>query len=145
MSTPTQELENSLLEWRRTQVIDYLAQGKRQTEIATVLKVDASTISRDVKFLRQEARDKQADYLENEIPFRHRLRVANMDRAITELWVLFEKETDNKAKKAILDSITDALIKQAAIDGDPTAIERAIRTVAKLRKTIQEQQQEAIA
>lgn len=145
MSTPTQELENSLLEWRRTQVIDYLAQGKRQTEIATVLKVDASTISRDVKFLRQEARDKQADYLENEIPFRHRLRVANIDRAITELWVLFEKETDNKAKKAILDSITDALIKQAAIDGDPTAIERAIRTVAKLRKTIQEQQQEAIA
>lgn len=146
MSTPTQELENQLLEWRRVQVIDYLAQGKRQSEIATILKVDPSTISRDYKFLRQEAKDKQAEYLENEIPFRHRLRVASMDKAIAELWALLEKETDNKGKKAILDSITDALIKQAAIDGDPIAIERAIRTVAKLRKTIQEQrEQETVA
>lgn len=138
MSTPTQELENSLLEWRRTQVIDYLAQGKRQSEIATILKVDPSTVSRDVKLLRQEAKDKQTEYLENEIPFRHRLRVASMDRAIAELWALLDKESDSKGKKAILDSITDALIKQAAIDGDPVAIERALRTVAKLRKTIQE-------
>jgi hypothetical protein len=64
-----------------------------------------------------------------------------MDKAIAEFWALLERETDNKGKKAILDCITDALIKQAALGGNPIAIERAIRTVAKLRKTIQGQQQ----
>jgi hypothetical protein len=113
------------------------AAGKTMTEIAETLKVDISTISRDIGFIREESRSKQAEYIDRELPFRHRLRVANMDRAITEMWELYEQEHDSRAKKALLDSITDTLLKQAAIDGDPLAIENAIKVVSSIKNRLE--------
>ena len=112
------------------------------TEIAVTLKLDTSTVSRDIKLIREEAKLKQAEYIESELPFRHKLRAAAMDKAIKELWQLFYKENDSRAKKAILDSITEALLKQAAIDGDPLAIEKAIKLTASLQKKIPDKESE---
>lgn len=140
--------KQDLITWRRTQALTMYAAGKTMTEIAEVLKVDVSTISRDIAYIRQESKERQSEYIESELPFRHALRVANMDKTVKELWRLYEKEQDSKGKKAILDSITDALIKQAAIDGDPIAIEKALKAVAKMRRMMsleQEQHPEVIA
>ncbi len=131
----------ALIEWRRAQALTMYAAGKTMTAIAEKLQVDISTISRDIAYLRQEAKEKQAEYIED-LPFRHKMRSANMDKAIAELWQLYENETDRKAKKALLDSITDALLKQAALDGDPLSIERALRAVSRIKKLKEKQEQE---
>ena len=41
------------VEWRRAKVLELLSKGDSQSEIAKVLQVDLSIISRDVYFLRQ--------------------------------------------------------------------------------------------
>lgn len=119
------------------------ASGKTMTQIADAFKIDISTVSRDIEQVRQEAKQKHADFIEQEIPFRHKLRTAGMDKAIKELWALFHSEKDGRTKKGILDSITDAYIKQAAIDGDPMAIQRALTQIARVKKALQEREEEA--
>lgn len=131
------------LQWRRIQELELLASGKTMTEIADTFKIDVSTVSRDIEQVRQEAKQKHAEFIEQEIPFRHKLRTAGMDKAIKELWALFHSEKDGRTKKSILDSITDAYIKQAAIDGDPMAIQRALTQIAKVRKQLEEREQVA--
>jgi transcriptional regulator len=44
------------VEWRRTKVLELLSKGDSQSEIAKTLQVDLSIISRDVYFLRQQAK-----------------------------------------------------------------------------------------
>jgi hypothetical protein len=131
-----------LIQWWRDTALSMYAAGKTMSAIADTLKVDISTISGDLLYLRKQVRDTQADYLEKEIPFRHKLRAANIDKAISEYWKLYETESDGRAKKALLDSITDALLKQAAIDGDPLSIERALKAVARLKRQMSTQEQE---
>src|SRR5689334_16744210 len=72
-----------LIQWRRAQALSYYAAGKTMSQIADILKVDISTISRDIAYLREECMQKQAEYIEAELPFRHKLRVTNMDKAIS--------------------------------------------------------------
>lgn len=135
--------QDEWLRWRRVEELEMYAAGKSMSEIAETFQLDVSTISRDIEQVRQEAKQKHAEFIEQEIPFRHKLRTAGMDRAIKELWGLFHSEKDARAKKGILDSITDAYIKQAAIDGDPMAIQRALTQIARVRKTLQEREQTA--
>ncbi|MGI0016478.1 MAG: helix-turn-helix domain-containing protein, partial [Nitrososphaera sp.] len=73
--------KQDLISWRRAQALTMYAAGKTMTEIAEVLKVDVSTISRDIAYIRQESKERQSEYIESELPFRHALRVANMDKA----------------------------------------------------------------
>jgi transcriptional regulator len=44
------------VEWRRTKVLEMLSKGDSQSEIAKVLQVDLSIISRDVYYLRQHSK-----------------------------------------------------------------------------------------
>jgi ParB-like chromosome segregation protein Spo0J len=82
---PTQTKQH-LIAWRCAQALTIYAAGKTMKEIAEILKVYISTISRDIAYIRQESREKQSEYIESELPFRHALRVANMDKAASELW-----------------------------------------------------------
>jgi transcriptional regulator len=45
------------VEWSRTKVLELLSKGDSQSEIAKVLQVDLSIISRDVYYLRQQSRE----------------------------------------------------------------------------------------
>jgi transcriptional regulator len=52
------------VEWRRNKVQEMLSKGDSQSEIAKTLRVDLSIISRDVYFLRQQAKDNIKRYIE---------------------------------------------------------------------------------
>ena len=122
-----------LIEWRRTKVIEYLAKGKSLTEISKILITSLPTISRDVKELREEAKQKQQDYIDNELPFQHKLAVTNLDKIIEEAWKIYESEEDARSKIATLNVIAEAVMKKQAVLGDPEQIEKAIKFVSSLR------------
>ena len=43
------------IDWRRTKVLELSSQGLNQSDIAGILKVDKSIVSRDIKYLRLQA------------------------------------------------------------------------------------------
>src|ERR687886_2090329 len=56
------------VEWRRTKVLELLSKGDSQSEISKVLQVNLSIISRDVYFLRQQAKDNIKRYIDERLP-----------------------------------------------------------------------------
>src|ERR671931_28691 len=56
------------VEWRRAKVLELLSKGDSQSEIAKILQVDISIISRDVYFLRQQAKHNIKRYIDERLP-----------------------------------------------------------------------------
>lgn len=53
------------IEWRRSKVLEYLAQGLNQRQIAEKLQLDPSTISSDVAVLREQSKERIRSHLED--------------------------------------------------------------------------------
>ena len=56
------------VEWRRNKVLELLSKGDSQSDIAKTLQVDLSVISRDVYFLRQQAKTNIKRYVDERLP-----------------------------------------------------------------------------
>lgn len=114
-----------------------LASGHTMTQIADKFKVEVSTISRDIEHLRKQARERQQVYIDEELPFQHRLAVASLDRVIEEAWRIFGSENGPKARLVALTVVSDAIMKKQSVLGDPSQIQRAIGAVSRLRGRIE--------
>jgi DNA-binding MarR family transcriptional regulator len=65
MSTKMQQI----IEWRRAKVMELVSKGEsNQSEIARILQVDKSIISRDIAQLRQQAKDNIKRYIDERLP-----------------------------------------------------------------------------
>ena len=56
------------LQWRRNKVLELSSQGHSQRDIADILHVDKSIISRDVAYLRQQAQDNLKSHIQDRLP-----------------------------------------------------------------------------
>ena len=56
------------VDWCRTKVLGLLSKGDSQFEIAKVLQVDLSILSRDVCFLRKQAKSSIKRYIDERLP-----------------------------------------------------------------------------
>jgi DNA-binding NarL/FixJ family response regulator len=59
MSTKMQQVE-----WRRRQVFELSSKGQSHTEIAKTLQISESTISKDLDYLRQQAKTNIKKYID---------------------------------------------------------------------------------
>ncbi len=75
--------------------------------------------------------------IEDDLPWRHKLAVANFDKIIKEGWAIYESETDSKTKLNTLNVLSDAVMKLQAVLGDPEVIESAIKTVSQLKSKLE--------
>ena len=82
-----------MIEWRRNKVQELLVQGYSQWDIADNLKVDQSTISRDIDYLRSQSKQKIRRYIDETLPeeyeshvcFRNPVRNIYRNRLYTKL------------------------------------------------------------
>ena len=66
------EQENNLINLRRAKIVELLAKGyTSQSEVARVLHIDDSTVSRDITFLKQEAQRNLKEHIESRIPHQY--------------------------------------------------------------------------
>ena len=62
-------MQQQQLEWRRAKVLELMIKGEtNQSEIARILQVDRSTLCRDVDYLRQQAKENIARYVDERLP-----------------------------------------------------------------------------
>jgi Trp operon repressor len=74
------------VEWRRTKVIELLSKGNRQSDIAKTLQVDLSIISRDVYFLRQQAKNNIKRYIDERLPEEYEKCLVGLTAITKEAW-----------------------------------------------------------
>jgi hypothetical protein len=93
----------NMIEWRRNTVLSKLSKGYTQADIAKELHLHPSTISLDVQFLKEQARENLHTHLKEKLPFEH-------SRAMTGINDLLKKAND------ILDNTKDPKLQLQTIN-----------------------------
>jgi hypothetical protein len=91
-------LKKDLIEWRREQVLKMRSLGSNMTDIAKTLKVDVSTISRDMAFLRVQAKENIKQYLNDRLPMEYEKCLTGLTSILEEAWNTSKNTQDNGEK-----------------------------------------------
>ncbi len=86
------------VEWRRAKVLELLSKGDSQSEIAKKLQVDLSIISRDVYFLRQQAKSNIKKYIDERLPEEYEKCLVGLNAITREAWLTSQQTEDKKRK-----------------------------------------------
>jgi len=78
------------IEERRKEVAQMLAQGHNETEIAQILGVHVSTISRDVKLLKKLSKRFVFDLAKGDLTYYYKQCIDGMDEIRREAWSLYK-------------------------------------------------------
>jgi len=114
-----------------------IATGFTQTSIANSIGVDKSTISLDLQAIRQEAKEGICDHIEETFPFVHKKTIAVFDEIIKQAWVTASQSlADQRVVLQALNVISDAVMNRQQVLGDSQYIEKAIRKVVEIRKSL---------
>ena len=77
---------------RLSKIISLYSKGLTQAEIAQDLGVDQSTVSRDLQFIKQEAKKKIETYLNEDILFEYLRYIAGSNEVTRKLWEMVQDE-----------------------------------------------------
>src|ERR671937_1895026 len=86
------------VEWRRAKVLELLSKGDSQSEIAKTLQVDLSIISRDVYFLRQQAKANIKRYIDERLPEEYEKCLVGLTAITKEAWNTANNTEDKREK-----------------------------------------------
>jgi predicted transcriptional regulator len=84
---------------RLSKVISLYSKGLNQEEIAQELHVDQSTVSRDLRFIKHEARKQIERYLREDILFEYMRYMAGSNEITRKLWQIVENESATTKEK----------------------------------------------
>jgi hypothetical protein len=120
---------------RLSKVISLYSKGQSQAEIAQELNVDQSTVSRDLQFIKQEAKKKIEKYLNEDILFEYLRYIAGSNEVTRKLWEIVQNErTMTKDKMNALSMLMQSYNKRLeALNGGPESYMNAKKSVSEIK------------
>jgi DNA-binding MarR family transcriptional regulator len=92
-------MEQQIIEWRRTKVMELLSKGEiNQSEIARILQVDKSIVSRDIAYLRQQAKENIKRYIDERLPEEYEKCLVGLTAITKEAWDTTHQTEDKREK-----------------------------------------------
>jgi predicted transcriptional regulator len=101
------KIQQLQVEWRRDRVSELSSQGYSQSDIATVLHVDKSIISRDMAHLRHRAQEKLKRHIDQTIPEEYSKACNTVNMLLKMTWSIAVKTEDEKTRLQALALIND--------------------------------------
>lgn len=124
----------NLIEWRKDQVIRLSSKGHNAYEISKILDVDVTTIYRDIKFLREQAKDNIRTYLNEILPHEFEKAVKALEEVQKEAWEISSAAEDKKLKLQALALAKDATVQKVDLLTNTETIDNAISFVKDAQK-----------
>src|ERR671932_66316 len=118
------------VEWRRTKVLELLSKGDSQSEIAKTLQVDLSVISRDVYFLRQQAKHNIKRYIDERLPEEYEKCLVGLNAITREAWNTAANTEDKREKLQALSLAKECYSMKLDLLTNATVVDDAIRFVS---------------
>src|SRR5215207_3753836 len=120
---------------RLSRIVSLYSKGLTQAEIAQELGVDQSTISRDLQFIKQEAKKKIEKYLNEDILFEYLRYIAGSNEVTRELWEIVQNEkTMTKDKMNALSLLMQSYNKRLEmLIGGPESYMNAKKSVSEIK------------
>ena len=86
------------LQWRRSKVVEMRARGMSQIEIAQQLQVSEASISSDIQYLRNQAKESIKEYVTEHLPEQYQICLTALDAIIKRAFEILETSPDNREK-----------------------------------------------
>jgi hypothetical protein len=155
LSTKTQQQQ---IEWRRDRVIELSSQGFTQSDIARVLQVDRSLISRDMTYIRQQARENLQKHIHETVPEEYQKCMVGINQVLQKAWLIVSRTADERVRLQALslidqcnshkmDMVTNGAIITGALEYVNGKAEKLVSKQSQERrewKEEQEQEQEGV-
>jgi PAS domain-containing protein len=119
----------SMIEWRRNKVLHRLTMGWSQAEIAQELHLHPSTISLDVQYLKEQAKEELQTHISDRLPFEYNRAVTGVNTVLKKTSELLDSATDTKTKMECLKLQMELYRSIMSLATDGGVIERAIKMV----------------
>jgi orotate phosphoribosyltransferase-like protein len=115
------------IEWRRAKILELKSQGLDQREISQILHVSPATITFDLQYLRDNARENVRDYTTKQFPLQFKVFLVAIQIAMKQFWNISQNAQDNKEKMQALEHYRQCHIDMMAMLRDGGyALERLI-------------------
>jgi hypothetical protein len=122
------------VEWRRTKVLELLSKGDSQSDIAKTLQVDLSIISRDVYFLRRQAKSNIKRYIDERLPEEYEKCLIGLTAITKEAWNAVANTEDEREKIQALSLAKECYSMKMDLLTNATVVDDAIRFVSQKSK-----------
>jgi hypothetical protein len=83
------------LQWRRNKVLELSSQGRSQPEIAAILQVGLGTVSRDIQYLREQARKNLETHINDRLPEEYQSCMTGLKQVLKLSWDIATKSKNN--------------------------------------------------
>jgi transposase len=95
------------LQWRRSKVIEMRSRGLSQIEIAHELQVSEASISSDIGYLRNQAKEAIKEYVTEHLPEQYQVCLTALDAKIKRSFDILETSPDNREKLQAMELFKD--------------------------------------
>jgi transcriptional regulator len=98
------------LEWRRAKVVEMRARSLSYQEIARELQVSKASISTDVQYLREQAKETIKEYATEYLPEQYQVCLTALDEIIKRVFEILETSDDNREKLHAMELFKDLVL-----------------------------------
>ena len=114
-------------EWRRNQVLELTSKGQTQTEISSILQISIATISRDLSFIREEAKTHVRKYIDERLPEEYEKCLVGLTAILREAWNTSQQTEDNREKIQALSLAKECYSMKLDLLTNATVVDDAVR------------------
>ena len=112
-------------------MLEMISKGNSQTEIAGILQVDLSIVSRDVSYLRQQAKQNIKKYIYERLPEEYEKCLVDLTSILKEAWNTPANTEDKREKIEPLSLAKECYGMKLDLLTNATVVDNAIRFVSK--------------
>ena len=135
------------VEWRKNQIQQLLAKGHySHREIAGILQIPKSTVSKDILTLREEAKNSIRKYVDERLPEEYERILVGLTSILREAWETSrEEEIDTKEKLSALALAKDCYSMKLDLLTNATVVDDAARFVSNYNNNNDDEKQKYIS
>ena len=125
--------ERANIELRRSKVLDLLAQGTPQNQIAQQLNISPSCVSLDIQYLEETAKENIEKHIHETLPMQYAKTQAGLYQVLRKTWEIVNKDhVDDKTKLQSLALINDSYRLLMELVSDGSVIKEAMAFVKRV-------------
>lgn len=118
------------IEWRRAQVLELSSKGYNQSEIANLLRVDKSTVCRDIVLLREQSKENIRKYIDEKLPEEYEKCLVGITAILKEAWNTAQQASDKREKIQALSLAKECYTMKLELLTNATVVEDAIKFIS---------------
>jgi predicted transcriptional regulator len=133
------------LEWRRSKVIELRSRGLSYQEIARELQVSKASITSDVQYLREQAKESIKEYATEHLPEQYQVCLSALDTILKHAYEILETTDDNREKLQAMEPFKDTHLVKLELLSNAITIDSALSYIRNKQQQQQGERQKDLA